>query len=387
MNHITRRQSIQACVAAASCNAIARATSNAQPLTVPPHLKRREKLYRANPRRAALEWFREAKFGLMPCYYLASLDGRHCFEQWKFKIPVKEIEKKMERFTAARFHAGALCDLAVAAGMKYVCFVTKHCEGFCLWDTRLTPFNSLNSAAKRDLVGEMVKACNARGLGFFAFYEYGFDWHHPHGPRRKDFKVSLVEVDYPTPEPAYAHGKDYNLDRYIDFAHAQVEELLTNYGPIAGVWLDGVATPLSGDRNKFRCQELYDKIHKLQPHALVSFKFGVTDTEDFYAPERQQLEHIKASSAKLTELCEPLNPSWSFVKNEAHRDADWLMQRLAFAGEKRMNYLLGIGPLPDGSVLHADQETLRETGRRIRSHGWPTGVRELGVPKGEQKAL
>lgn len=387
MDHITsRRRFIQACVPGAAYTAIGRTRSHTEPFTVPRHLKGREKLLRTNPRQAALGWFRDAKFGLMPCYYLASLDGNHGFEQWKFKIPVKEIEKKMERFTAAKFNADALCDVAVAAGMKYVCFVTKHCEGFCLWDTKLTLFNSVNSAAKRDLVGEMVTACNARDLGFFAFYEYGFDWHHPHGPRRKDFTVGLVEVEYPNPEPAYAYGKNYDLNRYIDFAHAQIEELLTHYGPIAGVWLDGVATPLSGDRNKFRCQELYDKIHKLQPHALVSFKMGVTGTEDFYAPERQQLQYIKAGSTKLTELCEPLNPSWSFVNNETHRDADWVMERLAFARGKQMNYLLGMGPLPDGSVLPADAATLKEVGRRIRAHGWPKGVKVLRAPKREQKA-
>ena len=109
----------------------------------------------------------------------------------------------------------------------------------------------MNSAARRDLVAEMVKACNERGLGFFAFYEYGFDWHHPHGPRRRDFKVGLTEVDYPLPESAYAHGAEYDLNRYIDYGHAQIEELLTRYGPIAGVWLDGVAVPLSGDKDKF----------------------------------------------------------------------------------------------------------------------------------------
>jgi alpha-L-fucosidase len=271
--------------------------------------------------------------------------------------------------------------------MKYVTLVAKHCEGFCLWDTRQTQFNSVRSAAKRDLVSEMVAACNARGLGFIAFYEYGFDWHHPHGPRRKDFPTAITEVAYPTPEPSYAYGGDYDLNRYIDYAHAQIEELLCNHGPIAGIWLDGVAVPLSGDRSRFRCQELYDKIHAIQPHALVSFKHGVTGTEDFFAPERQQLRNIKPDRTKPIELCESLSPGWGYVKTAAHHGADWVIERLAFTRERKMNYLLNIGPLADGSVYAADRATLEEVGRRIRTQGWPGGGKTIPGTESKREAF
>lgn len=340
-------------------------------LFVPVQLRDRASDYQVDPRGTALKWFRQARFGLFVHYGLYSLEGIHPYEQHRLRIPVAEYEKKAARFSAEHFDADAICDLAVAASMKYVNLVTKHCDGFCLWDTKQTAFNSVKSAAKRDLVGEMVEACNRRGLGFFTFYEYGFEWHHPHGPRRKDFDIGLVEVPYSQPEPSYAYDEAYDLNRYIDYAHAQIEELLTNYGPIAGIWLDGVAVPLAGDRNKFRCQELYDKIHALQPHALVSFKHGVTGTEDFFAPEKQQLQYVQPDESKVIELCESLNPSWGYVKTEPHHDADWVTQRLAFAGKRGMNYLLNVGPVGDGSVLPADVNTLTETGRRIREHGWP----------------
>lgn len=367
-----RRSFLKKCSAGLTCAVVTpRMLTAASATALPVHLKDRANQFRVNPRAAALAWFRDAKFGLFIHYGLYSLDGIHPFEQHQLKISVRDYEKKTVRFTAEKFDAGALCDLALAANMKYVTMVTKHCEGFCLWDTKLTDFNSVRSAARRDFVAEMVKACNARGLGFFAFYEYGFEWHHPHGPRRADFKNALVEVPYPTPEPTYAYGKDYDLNRYIDYAHAQIEELLTNYGPIAGIWLDGVAVPLSGDRQRFRCQELYDKVHKLQPHALVSFKSGVTGTEDFFAPEHPQLKKIEPGTGKPIELCEALNPNWGYVKTEAHRDADWVMERLGFTRAKQMNYLLNIGPLGDGSVFPADAATLQDVGRRIRAHGWP----------------
>jgi alpha-L-fucosidase len=322
--------------------------------------------------KASLQWFRDAKFGLFVHYGLFSLGGVHPFYQFREKIPVRVYEKRAERFTAENFDADFICDLALAAGMKYVNLVTKHCDGFCLWDTELTDFNSVNSAAGRDLVAEMVKACNKRGLGFFAFYEHGFDWRHPHAPRRKDFDTKLVEVNYPEPEPTYAYGDDYDLDKYLDFASDQVAELLTNYGPIAGIWLDGIAVPLSGDRKRFRCQQLYDRIHALQPHAMVSYKHGVTGTEDFRAPERWQLRKIKpGDNTKPVELCESLSPGWGYVKGAEHHDADWAWKRLAFTREKGMNYLLNIGPLGDGSVHPEDLVTLREVGQRLRKQGWP----------------
>lgn len=377
MNQLTRRDFIGKLALTGSAIAMEPAlpASSAEPVMIPPHLKKYADLFRQDPRRASLQWFQEAKFGMMPCFYLASLDGRHSFEQWKFKIPVAEYEKKMQRFTAGKFDANFIADLAMEAGMKYIILVTKHCEGFCLWDTKFTDFNSVKSAAKRDLVAEMVTACNQRGLGFFAFYEHGFDWHHPHGPRSKDFSNRLTEVAYATPEPRYAHGKDYDLNKYLDYASDQIAELLTNYGPIAGVWLDGVSVPLSAkDPSVFRCQELYDRIHKLQPHALISYKHGVTGTEDFKAPEAAQLHFTKlGKDDKPVELCEALNRSWSYVKGEKHRKADWVWQRMGFCGEHGLNYLLGVGNLPDGSVAPEDVQTLRELGSRLRARGHPKG--------------
>ena len=345
---------------------------------VPAHLRDYADLYGEDPRAAALQWFKEAKFGMMVCYYLASLDGRHCFEQWKYKIPVKEYEKKMQRFAAEKFDADFICDLAVEAEMKYVTFVVKHCEGFCLWQTAETEFNSFNSSAHRDLVAEMAGACRKHNLGFFVFYEHGFDWRHPHGPRNRDWPgPSITEIPYSPPEPTYAYGDAYDLNHYVEYVSAQIEELLTNYGPIAGIWLDGAAVPASGDHRKFHLQMLYDKIHRLQPHALISYKWGITCTEDFVAPEKGQIKRVSSEDRKNkpTELCQPLNNGWSYIKDARHRDADWVMTSLAFTRRDNMNYLLSIGPLPDGSVHPQDIYTLREVGRRIRSQGWPSTER------------
>ena len=323
----------------------------------------------ADPRAASLEWFRKARLGLFIHYGLYSLDGVHPFHQHRLKIPVAEYEKRMYRFTAGHFDAGRIADLAVEAGMKYVNLVTKHCDGFCLWNTRQSGFNSVRSAAKRDLVAEMAEACRKRGLGLFLFYEHGFDWRHPHGPRFRDYPIRLTEVPYDPPEPSYAYGKDYNLQRYVDYVSAQITELLTNYGPIAGIWLDGAAVPRSGDASRFRLPALYDQIHRLQPPTLVSYKWGITGTEDFLAPERPQLKLIKERTSKPMEVCIPLNHGWGYVKEEAHLNIEQVMDTFAEIRKLDANMLLNIGPLGDGSVLPEDVNTLRELGRRTRARG------------------
>ena len=215
----------------------------------------------------------------------------------------------------------------------------------------------MNTPARRDLVAEMVEACNKKGLGIFFFYEHGFDWRYPHGPRFADWNVRLTEVQYDPPEPTYAY-EDYDLNNYVEFVKAQIKELLTNYGPVAGIWLDGAAVPASGDHTKFKLQELYNMIHEIQLQALISYKWGITGTEDFLAPEHGQLKKVKFD--KPTEICFPLNRSWGYVEGEKHAGIDELIVWYENAGEYNANLLVNIGPKGDGSVVEKDLGTLRK---------------------------
>lgn len=160
------------------------------------------RLYPRQPRAAALEWFRNARRGLFIHYGLYSLDVVHPFHQHRLRIPVGEYAKRINRFTAQRFNADRLTALALEAGMRYVNLATKHCEGFCLWDTRETEFNNMRSPAKRDPVTEMAESRRKRKPGLFLLYEQGFDGRHPHAPRFHDFPLRLVAVPYDFHEPS-----------------------------------------------------------------------------------------------------------------------------------------------------------------------------------------
>ena len=213
---------------------------------VPSYLKGYESLYARDPRAAAIQWFRDAKFGMFIHYGLYSLVGRHEWVQLRELIPVAKYAELKKQFTAAKFDAEAITDLAVAAKMRYINITTRHHDSFCLFRTRQTDFNSVNSPARRDLVGELAAACRKKGLGLFLYYSHGRDWKHPHAPNNDEWK-GQARPKYNPPEASYAYGKEHDLQKYLDFMTAQITELLTNYGPVAGIWLDGIGVTLSGD--------------------------------------------------------------------------------------------------------------------------------------------
>ena len=337
--------------------------------TIPSFLAGHESAYQADPRAATVAWFREARFGLFIHYGLYSLLGRGEWVQYHDRIPIAEYAKLKDRFTAENFDAGAIADLAIEAEMRYVNLVTKHCDSFCLWDTDQTEFNSVNSPCGRDLVSEMAEACAQRGLGFFAFYEHGFDWRHPHGPAPWDWSAKTVRPHYDPPDPDYAPREEYDFSRYLDYVNGHITELCSTYGPLAGVWLDGAGIPASGDKSKFRLPELYDLIHGLQPQALISYKWGIEpELEDFFAPEEGQVRLLQERWQKPVEVCTALQKQqWGYKADAEHLTPDEAWEKLEKAQGLGANLLLNVGPLADGSIHPEDVTTLRKMGRRIRA--------------------
>jgi alpha-L-fucosidase len=353
-----------------------------KPPPVPSYLKGYEQLYRTDPRAAARQWFREAKFGLFLHYGLYSLEGRHEWLQFREKIPVAQYAKLKDRFSAEKFDADAITDLALAAQMRYINITTRHHDSFCLFATKQTDFNARNSPARRDLVHELAEACRTKGLGLCFYYSHGRDWRHPHAPNNDRWGGS-ARPNYDPPEPSYATGAEHHLQRYLDFMTAQITELLTNYGPIAAIWLDGIMTPLSDKTKKpypqpprrainapeFRAQELYDHVHRLQPQVLVSYKQGLLGSEDFFAPEHKA---ITIAHDRPMEICSTLQEgSWGFNTQKRHLTTDEAWAKLAAAHAANANLLLNTGPLPDGSIHPSPARVLREIGERIRKEGFP----------------
>lgn len=357
--------------------------------TAPSYLADYADLYRRDAREAGLQWFRDARYGLFLHYGLYSLLGRHEWVQFREKIPVAEYEKLKDGFTAEGFDAMKIAEFAVACGMRYVNITTRHHDGFCLWNTQQSDFNSARSPACRDLVGELAVACETHGIGLCLYYSHGRDWRHPHAPNN-DAWGGNARPDYDPPEPRYAYGRDHDLGQYLQFVKAQIHELLTSYGPIAAIWLDGIAVPLSGDHERFECQDLYDMIHGLQPQVLVSYKQGLLGTEDFFAPEHRApreddpaARRGRVDADKPVEICTTMAPgSWGYKEDTQgkHLGEEQLWDTLQKAAIQNANLLLNTGPLPDGSLDEHDFRVMLRVGEYLDTRGWPgIGKAESGM--------
>jgi alpha-L-fucosidase len=332
----------------------------------PSYLRGYDDQYARDPRGAALSWFRDAKYGLFLHYGLYSVLARHEWAQHLERIPVADYAEQINQFTAEGFDADYIADFALDCGMKYVNITTRHHDSFCLWDTKETPFNSMNAPAHRDLVGELAEACRKRGLGLFLYYSHGRDWRHPHGPRNDQWG-GRPRPEYDPPDPAYAPDEEYDLRIYVDFMAAQIRELLTRYGPIAGIWLDGLAVPKSGDHLLFRVEELYAMIRALQPQCLITYKEGLLGTEDISCREYKAPE----KTDKPMEICDHLHEGrvWGYALQQAghHKKADEVWEMIRYARGNGCCLLLNSAPLPDGGIDPEDDATLRAVGTRIRS--------------------
>lgn len=351
---------------------------------VPSYLKDHAARHVENPRQAALDWFTQARFGLFMHFGVYSVVGLGEWVQYREIIPVAEYAKLQARFRADNFDADYITDLALDAGMKYVNITARHHDSFCLFDTKQTDFNSVKSPAGRDLIRELAEACRKKGLGLFLYYSYALDWKHPYYYSREASQQGEVQweaarPDYRHPQPEYKFREDADFRKYIDFVHSQLRELLTGYGPLAGIWLD----PIMGYYSRpdlFPIRETYALIRRIQPQTLICFKQGANGDEDFVAPERHPRAHPSGGSVaqeawrknqgKPLEICDTLQPrTWGYDMRNAqeHRTVDEVLEMLAYAQNLGANLLLNTGPYYDGSIYDGDAATLREVGRRLRA--------------------
>ncbi|MEM6428764.1 MAG: alpha-L-fucosidase [Deinococcota bacterium] len=346
---------------------------------IPNYLNSFETLYLEDPREANRQWFNGASYGLFLHYGLYSILGRHEWVQYRENIYLDDYARLADQFTADQFDAAAIANFAKDCGMSYINITTRHHDSFCLWDTALTDFKSTNSPAGRDLIAELAEACEERGLGLFLYYSHGRDWKHPHAPNN-DTWGGNARPKYDPPERAYAYGEKHNLELYLDFMKHQIGELLTMFPSVAGIWLDGIAVPMSGDVEAFKYAELYEYIRATSPHALIAYKQGLLGTEDFFTPEHYipNSEDAPDKQGKLTsvqkklEVCTTMivDPvSWGYQANleGRRRTVSEVHDLLKDVNRAGANLLLNSGPLPDGSLDQDDVAVLKEVGLSLRS--------------------
>jgi len=239
------------------------------------------------------------------------------------QIPLEEYRRLAQKFTAERFDAGAICDLAVRSGMRYMALTTMHHDGFRLYDSALSDFTTIKTAARRDLVGEFVSAARARGLRI-ALYHSLNDW-----------------MDQPDAVAAMEDKAAYEV--FMRKTFERIKELVVRYNPIDVLWYDGW-WPFNAEG--WRAEEMNAMVRAIQPDILFNGRNGLPG--DFATPEG----HLGAPRPwRPWEASMTLNNSWGFHRGDHNwKTPGQIVDMLAACAQGCGNLLLNTGPRGDGSV-------------------------------------
>ena len=327
-----------------------------------------------------MDWWREARFGLFVHWGLYAVPGGEWgagtdYGEWimnEAHIPVPEYEKFKDQFNPVKFHADEWVKMAKDAGMKYIVITTKHHDGFALFNSRVSDYDVMATPFKRDIMKEMADACRNQGLKI-CWYHSIMDWHHPDYLPRRDW------------EERSALGADF--DRYVKYLHAQVTELLTNYGDIGVMWFDGEWEPTW---NSTYGDALYALCRKLQPNVIVNNRVtvgrdGIADATkqpvgDFGTPE--QYIPPEGIAGLDWETCMTMGRHWGYNKRDTYKTPRDLVRNLIDIASKGGNYLLNVGPRPDGTLPDEAVAILKNYSRWMSKNGesiYATSASPLGA--------
>jgi alpha-L-fucosidase len=303
-----------------------------------------------DPERCA--WFTDARFGMFIHWGIYAIPARGEWVMQREEIPLKEYEKFFKRFDPVGYDPAVWAAQAREAGMKYMVLTAKHHDGFCLFDSDLTDYKATNTKAGRDLVADYVEAARAEGLKV-GFYYSLLDWHHPH------YTIDAVHA-LRNDEKAKRKGRDW--DKYLEYMHGQVRELMTNYGQVDVLWCDFSYGDKTGEA--WRAHELLDMVFELQPRIMVNNRLGVAG--DIETPEQRIPNTPPERDGKpvIWETCMTLNEHWGYAEEDHnYKSATQAIRMLVDCVSKGGNLLLNVGPRPDGSFPTESVIRLKQIGR------------------------
>lgn len=301
----------------------------------------------------ARDWFFKKRYGLFVHWGIYAVGEWHEQHMYRKKMSRADYAPFVGRFNPAKFDPDAWLDLVAEAGMGYVTFTAKHVDGFCMWDSKLTDYKVTRTPYGRDTLALLAGACRRRKVPLCVYYSCA-DMHHPNYPN------AGRPYELPAPEP----GDEPDLDRYMEYVRGQIREICTEYGGIHGIWWDANVL-------KHRDPSINAMIRELQPAAVINNR-GYDDG-DFGTPERDwdPSIHTEARFVKPVEACQSVGyQSWGWRKDEDYYTDAHLIRSLHTVLAKGGNYLLNVGPKPDGTIAEEQAAILRRIG------AWLGPVRE-----------
>ena len=251
------------------------------------------------------------------------------------------------KFDPIKFNADEIVALAKEAGMRSIVITTKHHDGFCMFKTATTSYNSVDATpSKRDYVKELSDACRRGGINFAIYF-------------------SLIDWNFPHAYPISSHNCDFITPQHHEFTKAQVTELLTNNGPVSELWFD------MGYNRPEQSKELYELVHKLRPNCMVSGRLG-NGWYDFAVMADNKYPE-GALQAPWQSAASMFDETWSYrswqERGDKHVKAMEKLRSLINVVSHGGNFLLNIGPRGDGSVVEFESEVLKEIGAWLKENG------------------
>lgn len=312
----------------------------------------------------AREWFQDAKFGMFIHWGVYSILGDGEWVMNNQRIDKATYQKLPAFFNPIGYNPSEWVALAKAAGMKYITITSKHHDGFAMFDSKLTNWDIVDQTPYgKDVLKMLADECAREGIKLF-FYHSHLDWY------QDDY--------YPRGNTGQTAGRPAGGDwyRYLDFMDGQLTELLTNYGDIAGIWFDGHWDKKDAD---WRLGKTYNLIHSLQPACLIGNNHHLAPFpgEDFQMFEKD-LPGSKTTGfnpeQEIGELpfetCETMNNSWGFnLQDKNYKSVKSLIQYLVKAAGYNSNFLLNVGPMPDGKIQPEFISTLKDLGNWMQKYG------------------
>ena len=296
--------------------------------------------------RAAVDHWRSLRFGMFIHWGPVSLTGHEIGWSRGAQTPVEIYDNLYKQFNPTNFNADQWVGIAKAAGMKYVVLTTKHHDGFCLWDTKLTDYNIINTPFHRDVVKELAAACKKQGIEFGAYYSVT-DWY---------------DQNWPVTSPAGKVKREKSdLDAYEKYLQGQITELIHNYGPLITIWND--VSAMYGKRGAATIK----LVRELQPNILINNRTG--DGGDYDTPEQKigkfQMERPWESCMTVSK-----HNAWAWGgANDGVKPVSACLEMLILGAGGDGNILLNVGPRPDGVIDPAQANLLKEVGAWLAKNG------------------
>jgi alpha-L-fucosidase len=311
---------------------------------------------------AARQKFQDMKFGLFIHWGIYSILGDGEWVMHNKNIPYDSYKRLAGFFNPQEFNAKEWVAFAKKAGMKYITITSRHHDGFSMFGTKMSPYNIIDATPyHKDLLMELAKECEKEGIELHFYYSL-LDWGRP------DYAFGSQIVD----------GKPVkgDWDSYIKFMKDQLTELITKYPGVKGIWFDG-----DWERRdvNWHYNEIYGLIHKLNPAILIGNNHHVApkDGEDFQMFEKDLPgQNNTGFSAGATigklplETCETINNSWGFnINDRSFKSSKQIIHYLVNGAGRNANFLLNIGPMPNGKIQSEFTDTLAIVGAWVQKNG------------------